>query len=47
MNAREFQRSDIMLVGLIVYGILGFTSDALVRLIERGALQWRSSFVAL
>ena len=47
MNAREFQRSDIMLVGLIVYGILGFTSDALVRLIERSALQWRSSFVAL
>lgn len=44
MNAREFLRTDIIVVGLIVYGILGFTSDALVRAFERMALQWRPSF---
>jgi len=44
MTAREFQRTDIMLVGLLVYGALGFLSDLLVRLLERSALQWRRSF---
>lgn len=44
MNAREFLRSDILVVTLFVYGALGFLSDALVRLLERSALQWRPSF---
>jgi len=44
MNAREFMRSDILVVTLFVYGVLGFLSDALVRLLERSALQWRPSF---
>jgi ABC-type proline/glycine betaine transport system permease subunit len=43
-NAREFLRSDILVVTLFVYGALGFASDALVRLLERTALQWRPSF---
>ncbi len=45
MNAREFLRTDIIVVTLIVYGALGFISDALVRLLERSALQWRPSFI--
>jgi len=44
MTAREFLRTDIIVVCLIVYGVLGFASDALIRLLERGALQWRPSF---
>ena len=44
MNAREFMRPDILVVTLFVYGTLGFLSDALVRLLERSALQWRPSF---
>ncbi|MFT3855068.1 MAG: ABC transporter permease [Ilumatobacteraceae bacterium] len=44
MTAREFLRTDVIVVCLIVYGLLGFTSDALVRLIERSALQWRPTF---
>jgi len=44
MTARDFQRTDIMLVGLLVYGSLGFLSDTIVRLLERSALQWRRSF---
>jgi len=41
-NGREFQRSDIVVVGLIVYSILGLTTDAIVRYLERKALAWRS-----
>jgi sulfonate transport system permease protein len=44
MTAREFLRTDILVVGLIVYGALGFLSDVLVRLLERSALRWRPSF---
>lgn len=44
LSAREFMRTDIMLVTLLVYGALGFLSDSIVRLLERSALQWRPSF---
>ncbi|MEW2499682.1 MULTISPECIES: ABC transporter permease [unclassified Amycolatopsis] len=39
-NAREFLRTDVVVVGLIVYAILGLVTDALVRLLERRALRW-------
>jgi sulfonate transport system permease protein len=41
-DAREFQRSDVVVVGLIVYSILGLATDAIVRYLERRALAWRS-----
>lgn len=40
-NAREFLRTDVIVVGLIVYAVLGLVTDALVRLLERRALRWR------
>jgi sulfonate transport system permease protein len=40
-NAREFLRTDVIVVGLVVYAVLGLVTDALVRLIERRALRWR------
>ena len=40
-NAREFLRTDVIVVGLIVYALLGLVTDALVRLLERRALRWR------
>jgi sulfonate transport system permease protein len=39
--ARNYAQTDVMLVGLVVYALLGFGSDAIVRLIERRALRWR------
>jgi sulfonate transport system permease protein len=42
-NAREFLRTDVIVVGLIVYALLGLVTDALVRLLERKALRWRAS----
>ncbi|WP_228807446.1 ABC transporter permease [Nocardia otitidiscaviarum] len=40
-NAREFLRTDVIVVGLLVYSVLGLLTDAAVRLIERRALAWR------
>ncbi|MBN6033941.1 ABC transporter permease [Amycolatopsis sp. 195334CR] len=40
-NAREFLRTDVIVVGLIVYAALGLATDALVRLLEGRALRWR------
>jgi len=34
---------DSVVVGLAIYGIWGFTSDLIVRLIERRVLSWRST----
>ncbi|WP_436759668.1 ABC transporter permease [Streptosporangium sp. V21-05] len=45
-NAREFLRTDVVVVGLIVYAILGLLTDAVVRLLERRALSWRQNFLS-
>ncbi|WP_330172906.1 ABC transporter permease [Streptomyces sp. NBC_01498] len=39
--ARTYGQTDVIVVGLVVYGLLGLLSDALVRLVERRALSWR------
>ncbi|OUI99527.1 ABC transporter permease, partial [Acetobacter orientalis] len=41
MDAEDFLRTDIILVGLIVYGLLGLISDRLVRAAERWLLVWQ------
>jgi sulfonate transport system permease protein len=41
VNAQEFFRTDIVLVGVVIYALLGFLTDALCRLLERRALAWR------
>ncbi|WP_406329967.1 ABC transporter permease [Streptomyces sp. NBC_00203] len=40
-QAQNYGQSDVILVGLVVYGIFGLTSDSAVRLIERRVLSWR------
>lgn len=40
--AREFQQTDVIVVGLAVYSLLGLTTDAIVRYLERKALAWRA-----
>jgi sulfonate transport system permease protein len=43
IHAQEFFRTDIIVVGLAVYAVLGLASDALIRFLERKALRWRTS----
>ncbi|GAA4587713.1 ABC transporter permease [Actinoplanes octamycinicus] len=40
-QAQEYAQTDIIIVGLVIYGIFGFASDALVRIAERRVLGWR------
>ena len=42
--ARTYAQSDVILVGLVVYALLGLTSDGAVRLLETRALAWRRTF---
>ncbi|WP_227878908.1 ABC transporter permease subunit [Caulobacter segnis] len=44
-NARDFMRTDIIVVCLVVYALLGLGADTLVRTLERKALAWRPSLV--
>jgi sulfonate transport system permease protein len=46
MDARDFLRTDVIVVGLLIYALLGLGTDALVRLVERRALAWRPSILA-
>ena len=40
-DARDFLRTDVIVVGLAVYAVLGLATDGLVRLAERRLLAWR------
>ncbi len=44
-DARDFLRTDVIVVGLLVYALLGLGADALVRAVERRALRWRPALV--
>jgi sulfonate transport system permease protein len=44
-DARDFMRTDVIVVCLVVYALLGLLGDFGVRLLERRALAWRPSFV--
>ncbi|MGC4868163.1 ABC transporter permease [Micromonospora sp. DT53] len=39
--AREYGQTDVIIVGLVLYGLLGLLSDGVVRLAQRRALSWR------
>lgn len=39
--AEEYGETDILVVGLVIYGVFGFAADTAVRLTERRVLAWR------
>jgi sulfonate transport system permease protein len=41
-DAREFFQTDVIVVGLAIYSLLGLATDAVVRHLERRALAWRA-----
>jgi sulfonate transport system permease protein len=43
-EARSWYRTDIIVLGLAIYGLLGVGADGLVRLLERTLLSWRRGF---
>lgn len=45
-QARTFGQTEVIVLGLVIYSLLGLMSDALVRLAERRALRWRATLHA-
>lgn len=39
--AGEYGRTEVLVVGLVIYGVFGFLADTAVRLTERKVLAWR------
>ncbi len=44
MNAREFLQTDVVLVGILLYALLGKLADSLARGLERVALRWHPNY---
>jgi sulfonate transport system permease protein len=44
VQARAFNQTDVIVVALAVYGVLGLASNGVVRLVEGRALRWRPGF---
>jgi sulfonate transport system permease protein len=45
-QARALNQTDVIVVGLLVYAVLGLLSDTVVRLLEGRALSWRSTLAS-
>jgi sulfonate transport system permease protein len=44
MNAREFLITDVVVLAILVYALLGKLADSLARALERAALAWHPAF---
>jgi sulfonate transport system permease protein len=44
MNAREFMQTDVMVVGILLYAILGKLADLLAKGLERYWLRWHPAY---
>ena len=44
MNAREFMQTDMVVLGIIIYALLGKLADVLTRVLERRALAWHPAY---
>jgi len=44
MNAREFLQTDIVLVGILLYAILGKLADTITRALEAWLLRWNPAY---
>ncbi|MHA3060597.1 aliphatic sulfonate ABC transporter permease SsuC [Acinetobacter sp. ANC 4636] len=44
MNAREFLQTDVVLVGILLYALLGKLADVLAQYLERYLLRWHAGY---
>ena len=44
MNAREFLQTDVVLLGIVLYALLGKLADVIARALERAALRWHPGY---
>ncbi|HWL09789.1 MAG TPA: aliphatic sulfonate ABC transporter permease SsuC [Planctomicrobium sp.] len=46
MNAREFLRTDIVILSIVLYALLGKGADSTARLLEKRFLQWHHAYAS-
>jgi sulfonate transport system permease protein len=46
MNAREFLQTDVVVLAILMYALLGKAADAAARALERRWLRWNDNFLA-
>ncbi len=46
MNAREFLQTDVVVLGILVYALLGKAADVITKLIEHRVLAWHPAYNA-
>ncbi|WP_418179533.1 ABC transporter permease subunit [Aliarcobacter lanthieri] len=44
MNAREFLQTDVMVLGILLYAVLGKISDVLASILEKKYLKWHKGY---
>lgn len=44
MDAREFLRTDVIVLTMIIYALIGVVADSLARLLERRLLAWHPNY---
>ena len=44
MDARQFSRTEVVFVGIIIFALGGKIGDSMVRLLETRLLKWRDSY---
>ena len=44
MNAREFIQTDVVVLSILLYALLGKLADAAARVLEERWLQWHPNF---
>ncbi|MBV8586394.1 MAG: aliphatic sulfonate ABC transporter permease SsuC [Verrucomicrobia bacterium] len=47
MNARDFLQTDVMILGICLYALLGKVADMLTRFLERRLLRWNPAYHSL
>lgn len=45
MNAREFLQTDVVVVSILLYALLGKLADLIARILERRLLRWNPNYV--
>jgi len=46
MDAREFLRTDVIVLTIVIYALIGVASDAVARFLERRQLAWHPNYAA-
>jgi sulfonate transport system permease protein len=43
-NAREFMQTDVVVLTLVIYALLGKLADVIAKFLERATLQWNPAY---